>query len=109
MSAAVSALVADWKAARTALADLERADHLDIVDRFGRTWTWTGRSDTYRHCGNAAPAHMIGDFGLPTQTALDNPNYDLCVVCVGGRDRKIPDCRPEWSCSHSMHQGSRRP
>lgn len=99
----VGNLIADWQAARTALADIERAEHPDIVDRHGRTWTWKAR-DLYRHCGTAAPADMIGQFGLPTQRALDNPNYDLCAICLDGRERNVPDCKPEWNCSHTMHQ-----
>lgn len=101
----VSDLIVDWQAARTELWEMEKAEHTDIVDRFGRVWTWKS-NDTYRHCGNAAPAHMINDFGLPTQAALDNPNYDLCSICIGGRERKVPACKPEWNCSHTMHQAS---
>jgi hypothetical protein len=99
----VSALIAEWTASREAVAAIERTEHPDIVDRFGRTWTWKGRSDTYRHCGTACPVDMINDFGLPTQRALDNPNYDLCDVCLDGRKRNVPDCKPEWNCSHTMH------
>lgn len=99
----VARLLGDWRASRKALATLEAAEHPDITDRFGRVWTWRGRGDLYRHCGTAAPADMINDFGLPTQGALDNPNYDLCDVCVDGRTRNVPDCKPEWNCTHTMH------
>lgn len=100
---AVATLIANWQDARAGLAELERAEHPDIVDRFGRTWTWVGRSDTYRHCGTACPVDMIDDFGLPTQRALDNPNYELCGTCVDGRTRRVPDCKPEWNCAHTTH------
>jgi hypothetical protein len=99
----VSALIDRWTSAREELAAIERAEHPDIVDQHGRTWTWRGRGDLYRHCGNAAPDHMINDFGLPAQSALDNPNYDLCDVCLDGRKRNVPDCDPSWDCSHTMH------
>ncbi|WP_406161073.1 hypothetical protein [Streptomyces canus] len=100
---AVAALIANWQGARAELAEMERAEHPDVVDRFGRVWTWKGRSDTYRHCGTACPVDMIDDFGLPTQRALDNPNYELCDTCVSGRTRNVPDCKPEWRCSHTTH------
>ncbi|MFB7919355.1 hypothetical protein [Streptomyces sp. NPDC056061] len=100
---AVAKLIVDWQSARAELAELERAEHPDITDRHGRVWVWKSKN-LYRHCGNAAPAYMINDFGLPTQRALDNPNYELCDVCINGRTRNIPDCKPEWNCSHSMHQ-----
>lgn len=97
-------LITSWQAARALVAEIERAEHSDITDRHGRVWTWRGRGDTYRHCGNSAPVYMINDFGLPTQAALDNPNYDLCGICLSGRTRNVPDCKPEWNCSHTMHQ-----
>ncbi|MEU8840283.1 hypothetical protein AB0D97_14280 [Streptomyces roseus] len=100
----VEDLVSTWRAARAELAALERAEHPNITDHLGRVWTWFGRGDTYRHCGNAAPSYMINNFGLPTQAALDNPNYDLCDICLDGRERNVPDCKPEWNCSHTMHQ-----
>ncbi|MFJ4828478.1 hypothetical protein ACIP79_00845 [Streptomyces sp. NPDC088747] len=96
-------LIIEWQTTRTVVAEVERAEHPDIVDRHGRTWTWVSK-DLYRHCGNAAPVWMINDFGLPTQAALDNPNYDLCEICLNGRIRNVPDCKPEWNCSHTMHQ-----
>ncbi|OSC76475.1 hypothetical protein B5180_01590 [Streptomyces sp. BF-3] len=99
---AVSELITQWQESRAALAELERAERRDITDRFGRVWTWRGRGDLYRHCGNAAPAHMIAQFGRPTQAALDNPNYDLCDICLDGRTRNVRKCRPEWKCSHQV-------
>lgn len=100
---AVAELIADWQGARAALAEIERAGHPDITDRFGRVWTWKA-NDLYRHCGNAAPAYMIDDFGLPTQRSLDNPNSDPCDICLDGRSRNVRKCRPEWKCSHKACQ-----
>lgn len=99
----VENLIADWQEARAALAEIERAEHPDIIDRHSRVWAWVSK-DLYRHCCTAAPADMINQFGLPTQGALDNPNYDLCDICLNGRERNVPDCKPEWNCSHTMHQ-----
>lgn len=104
----VSRLIADWQDARTALAELERAEHPDITDRHGRVWTWRGRGDLYRHDGMACPKEFVldGAIGLPSQAVLDNPNYgELCGICLNGRKRNVPDCKPEWNCSHMMHQG----
>lgn len=103
---AVAGLLSEWQAARAQLAGIERAEHPDITDHLGRVWTWRGRGDLYRHCGIAAPAAMIDQFGLPSRAVLDNPNYgELCDVCLAGRERNVPDCRPEWGpCSHGMHQ-----
>ncbi|MFG3509637.1 hypothetical protein ACGF5F_29515 [Streptomyces sp. NPDC047821] len=103
-SMAVSKLIAEWQAVRAALAKIEHAEHPDIIDRHGRVWTWRGRGDLYRHCGNAAPADMINNFGLPPQRALDNPNYDLCDTCLDGRTRNVRKCLPEWECSHKACQ-----
>lgn len=97
---AVRGLVDAWLQARADVAAIERAEHPDITDRHGRVWTWVS-GDLYRHCGNAAPEHMINWFGLPSQEVLDNPNYgDLCGICLNGRERHITVCRPEWNCSH---------
>lgn len=100
---AVGKLIADRQASRAALAEIERAEHPDIIDRFGRAWTWKSR-DLYRHCGTACGADMINDFGLPTQRALDNPNYDPCDICLAGRARNVRKCQPEWKCSHRVCQ-----
>jgi hypothetical protein len=100
----VTRLINEWQSARAQLAELERAEHPDITDRHGRVWTWCGRGDLYRHCGIAAPADMIDNFGLPSQRSLDNPNSDPCDICLDGRERNAPKCRPEWSCSHRWCQ-----
>lgn len=93
-------LLGQWQNARAELHELERAGHPDVTDRLGRVWTWW-KGDLYRHCGNAAPKDMIGDFGLPTQAALDNPNYELCDTCLDGRERHVTACKREWKCSHA--------
>lgn len=98
----VADLVSEWQAARAELAELERAEHPDITDRFGRVWTWW-KGDLYRHCGLAFPRHFLteeGRIGLPTKVALDNQNYDLCAICLDGRERNITACKPEWNCTH---------
>ena len=97
----VGRLLADWQTARVALKEMDRAEHPDTTDQFGRVWTWKDK-DLYRHCGIACPAYMIDGFGLPTQRALDNPNYDLCGICIDGRERNAPRCKPEWNCSHKL-------
>lgn len=101
----VSKFFDEWRALRAELAALARAEHPDITDRFGRVWAWKSK-DLYRHCGNAAPADMIEEFGLPTQSALDNQNYDLCGICINGRQRNIRPCKAEWGCSHKACQGT---
>jgi hypothetical protein len=103
---AVGRMVDEWATARAALAELERAEHPDITDRYGRVWAWKS-GDIYRHDGMAFPRALVESnaMGLPSQSALDNPNYgELCTVCLDGRERNVPDCRPEWNCSHVMHQ-----
>lgn len=111
MSAAtetVGRLIGEWQAARAALAEMERAEHPDITDRHGRVWTWKpDRGDVYVHDGLAWPRRFVEDgrIGLPSQAVLDNPNYGhLCTTCLDGRERNVPDCRPEWNCSHAMHR-----
>ena len=98
----VNELLATWQATREELRAIEAAEHPDITDRFGRVWVWKSR-DLYRHCSTAAPAAMIDGFGLPTQAALDNPNYVLCDICLAGRERNVPACKPEWNCTHTTH------
>lgn len=103
---AVTRLITNWTRLRAEAHAAEAATHPDITDKYGRVWTWYGGSDTYSHCGAAAPSSMIPDFGFPTQRALDNPNYMLCDICLDGRTRNVPDCDPLWGpCSHPMHQG----
>lgn len=107
-SRAINHMIAEWQLARRALADIDRAEHPDVTDKFGRTWTWW-KGELYRHCGNAAPEDMISHFELPTQRALDNPNYSLCDICLDGRTRNVPDCKSEWNCDHAVHQAGTAP
>lgn len=104
----VGRLLTQWQDARLALVEMERAERPDITDRFGRVWTWKFKS-LYRHCGTACTADMIDSFGLPTQRALDNPNYELCDICLDGRSRNIRPCKPEWHCTHTTHAPVPRP
>ncbi|MFE5290186.1 hypothetical protein ACFRAQ_34905 [Nocardia sp. NPDC056611] len=83
MSNVVASMIADWRAARAELAALERAEHADITDRFGRVWTWW-KGDLYRHDkGLAVPQKFLteGWVGLPKRELKDNPNYELCEIC----------------------------
>lgn len=106
---AVGRLIGEWQDARAQLSELGRAEHPDIVDGYDRTWTWKpGHGDVYVHDGMAFPGDWLkepGRIGLPSQKVLDNPNYgELCATCLNGRERHVPDCKPEWNCSHAMHQ-----
>jgi hypothetical protein len=84
----VVALLDEWQATRAALAEVERHQHPDIVDRYGRTWRWRGRGDLYAHCGSAIPKRWIthdvyGFAGLPGPHLADNHNYwQLCAICT---------------------------
>lgn len=84
----VAGLVGRWLTTRAELHAFERAERPDVTDLFGRVWTWW-KGDLYRHCHNAAPKHMIETFGLPTQALLDNPAYELCAICLDGRERRV--------------------
>jgi hypothetical protein len=72
-----------WHAVRAELAAIERAEHPDITDGFGRVREWSGRGDTYHHDGTLAfPKRWIPDLGLPSARLALNPNYaGLCDVC----------------------------
>lgn len=100
----VNHLINRWQTTRKMLMDTERSEHPNVTDRHGRVWVWVSK-DLYRHCGNAVPKFMIDQFGLPTQRALDNPNYDLCSICLNGRTRNVSLCAPAWNCSHAVCQG----
>jgi hypothetical protein len=112
---AVGRLIDDWQSARAELAEIERAEYPDITDHHGRVWVWW-KGDLYRHCGLAFPEDWIINgrpgrdrLGLPSQAVLDNPNYGhLCDICMNGRTRNVPPCKPEWNCDHVMHQGGDR-
>lgn len=75
-------LVDRWLAARAALAEIERAEHPDVVDGYGRVWRWKF-GEVYSHDDTLAfPRHMIDGAGLPSAELADNPNYSkLCQTC----------------------------
>lgn len=81
----VGAKIAEWQGLRADLAAVEAAEHPDITDHHGRTWTWIG-GDLYRHDNMSWPLKFVtdGQHGLPSESALTNPNYDPCVICLGG-------------------------
>lgn len=56
----------------------------ELYDALGRTWVWRNK-DLYAHDGMAWPLAFITNpkIGLPTQHALDNPNYQWCAICRG--------------------------
>lgn len=89
--ATMEKLLAEWTALREQIAEIERAEHPDITDRFGRVWVWW-KGDLYRHCGHCIPGEWITStehpIGLPSPTLADNPNYQLCEIC-----------RQEWPTS----------
>lgn len=98
----VMSLISSWLDARARLTALERSEHPDIVDRFGRVWMWW-KGELYRHCGSAIPMEWISNYGLPTQAVLNNQNYaELCKICLDGRERHVTPCKPEYRCSHSV-------
>lgn len=78
------ALIADWQAARKALRAIEEAEHPDLTDAFGRTWRWMD-GELYGHDKMAWTKAMVlaPGIGLPSQYALENPNYAWCAVCKG--------------------------
>lgn len=77
----------EWMEACAQLAAIEQSEHPDIVDRHGRVWVWW-KGELYRHCGMAWTESMVRDprNGLPTESARNNPNYDLCSTCKGETD-----------------------
>ena len=90
-------LVRHWLTARAALAELERAEHPDVVDRYGRAWSWVS-GDLYRHDCLAWPLDDIegGKFGLPPARLADNPNYaSLCAICTSKWDEQRRDALAE--------------
>lgn len=85
MNDRVEAMLLAWSDLRQEIKDMERAEHLPIIDRYGRVWEWTpgGSRAMYRHCGMAWFQEWILDPGvrLPPRTLADNPNYDMCEIC----------------------------
>lgn len=78
----ITRLINEWQSARLALQEIERSEHPDITDRYGRVWAWKSK-DLYVHDGCLAfPEHMIQDLGLPSPVLASNPNYRLCEICT---------------------------
>lgn len=77
-------LITEWLELQEALREIERTSRPDIVDHYGRTWTWW-QGELYRHCGMAWPKSSVLDTrnGLPCPTVRSNPNYGLCDICTG--------------------------
>jgi hypothetical protein len=77
-------LIDEWQAIRRQLAEIEWAEHSDLVDEYDRAWTWW-KGSLYRHCGfGPYPEWMIRKgFGYPSQDLLDNPDRELCDICKG--------------------------
>lgn len=78
----VAGLVSAWRAARLALAATEAAEHPDVTDVLGRTWTWW-KGDLYRHDSMAWPLVLVTSdlMRWPKPELLDNPNYQWCDTC----------------------------
>ena len=77
--------IVHWLDLRNQVAELDRASHPDITDRYGRVWVWVWSSDDlYVHDETIAIPHgWIASWGLPAPGLADrNPNYaKLCSVC----------------------------
>lgn len=93
---AAQAAVARWRAARAALAEIERGEHPDLTDRFGRVWVWQF-GDVYVHDGCLAwPQPMIlANDRLPSPALASNPNYRLCRTCTRDWQSQTPDAGVE--------------
>jgi hypothetical protein len=81
----VRVLLASWQQSRAALRVIEEAEHPDVTDAFGRVWVWKDK-DLYTHDGMAWPLGHVTNkkMSLPTDQALQNPNYQWCSICMGG-------------------------
>lgn len=79
----VAGKIDTWNAMREELAALERAEHPDIIDTYGRAWQWVD-GDLYDHDKTLAlPRDMIQGAGLPHAKLDNNPNYSrLCYICT---------------------------
>ncbi|WP_420032205.1 hypothetical protein ACN2WE_04925 [Streptomyces sp. cg28] len=82
----IDELIARWGHARAELADLEAAEHPDIVDHHGRTWVWS-QGTLYRHCRLECPEPFITDgrLGLPKKAHLAIVDHEMCAICDPGR------------------------
>jgi hypothetical protein len=75
--------IARWLDLRQQIAELDRASHPDITDRYGRVWVWSS-GDLYVHDETIAISRdWIASWGLPARGLADrNPNYaKLCGIC----------------------------
>lgn len=95
-------IISKWMDACAQLAEMDRAEHADISDHYGRVWAWW-KGEMYRHCAMAWPLEFILDrsHGLPNERVLNNPNYRLCATCLNGRERNISPCKHD--CTHTTH------
>jgi hypothetical protein len=75
-------LIDEWQALRQELRAMEVAEHPDITDALGRVWKWKD-GDLYTHDSIASPKAFVTrpKMSLPTQAALENPNYQWCEIC----------------------------
>jgi hypothetical protein len=75
----------DWAESRALLAEVERAEHPDVTDKYGRIWAWSpGHGDIYVHDQMAWPLSSIlsPTSGLPSAELRSNSNYSLCDICT---------------------------
>ena len=99
-------LLAQWDEARQTLSAIEEAEHPDLTDKFGRAWAWKDK-DLYTHDGMAWPVSFVQSqgIGLPTEHALNNPNYQWCSICkptVDGAD--LASAHPEMYGPFGTHR-----
>lgn len=84
-----ASLVDDLIALRRAVREIEEEEHPDLVDAFGRTWTWKSH-DLYVHDSMAWPRDSVlsPTIGWPSASVLDNPNYRWCDTCKTGGEQR---------------------
>jgi hypothetical protein len=82
----VTPLIEAWQETRRQLAEIERVEHPDVTDGYGRVWRWRGRGDLYVHDDTLAfPLDVIPHLSLPSPSLEQNPNYfKLCGTCRQG-------------------------
>lgn len=78
----VPEMIDAWMSIRAELHALEKAEHPDVTDRFGRVWTWW-KGDLYGHCSMAWTQDMITaeSIGLPTIHYTG-----MCDICCAGHE-----------------------
>lgn len=95
---AVNATLDEWERLRKELRAIEEAEHPPITDVLGRQWTWKD-GDLYVHDGMAWPREFVerAEMELPSQAALENPNYRWCPICRGESPRRAArDTGADW-------------